>query len=87
VFAVVFLTRLYVADAVAALLNVSDLRSSVFRCAVKQRNRNHRRKIVGQPAGKKQIEAAVLVAAGCVHVSGRMPGIDRRCAINGWLIA
>ena len=76
VLAIRLLTQFDVSDAVAALFEIGDLGGSVVRRPVKHSDRNHRWEIVGESAGKEEIEAAVLVASGGVHVSGRVPGID-----------
>src|ERR1700693_921566 len=65
-----------VSDGIAALLNVGDLRGGVLGRAVEHGDGNHCRQVVGESAGKENIEAAVLVVSTVVHVSGGMPGID-----------
>ena len=82
-----FLPHFYVSDAVATLLNVGDLSGCVFRCAIKHSDGNHRRQIVGKPAGKENIETTVLVVSSVVHILGGMPGINRRSGIAGSLFA
>ena len=82
VLAVGLLAHFDVSDAIAAFLDVGDLRRRIVRRAVKHGDRNHRRKVVGQSAGEKKIEAAVLVAAAIVYVFGGVPGINRRNAIG-----
>src|SRR5580700_2601610 len=86
-FAVRLLTHFDVSDAVAAFLHVSNLGSGVIRRAIKHGDRNHRRKIVGESAGKEKVEAAVLVAARGVYVRGRVPWINRRRAVGSGFVA
>ena len=81
--AIGFLAHFYISDGVAALLNVSDLGGRIFWCAVKHRDRNHCWQVIGEPAGKENVEAAVLVVSSVVHVSGGMPGIDGGNGVSG----
>src|SRR5260370_42008099 len=84
--AVWLLTHFNVADAIAALLHVGNLRGRVVRRSVKHGDRNHRGKVVGESAGKEKVEASVLVSTGGVYICGGVPGINGRRAIGGWPI-
>ena len=81
--AVGLLSHLYISDGVTTLFNVCDLRGRIFRCAVEHGDRNHCRKIIGESAGKENIEAAVLIVSSVVHIGGGMPGIDGGNGIRG----
>ena len=60
---------------VAAFLDVRDLGGGIVGRAVQHRDRNHRGKISGEPAGEEDVEPAVLAASGGIHVLGRVPRV------------
>ena len=81
--AVGFFAHFYISDGVAAFFDVGDLGGGIFRCAVKHGDRNHCRKVIGESAGKENVEAAVLIVSSIVYVGRGMPGIDGGNGIGG----
>ena len=68
VLAVGLFTHLDIADSVAPLLEVSDLRSCIVGRAVQHSHRDHRWKIVSDSAGKERVKSCVLVKSIVSHV-------------------
>src|ERR1700730_2513688 len=79
--------HLHITEAVIALFNVGNLGRRVLWSSVEHGDRNHCGEVVRKSAGEENVEAAVLVAAGGVHVGSRVPGINGRGAIGGWSLA
>ena len=76
VLAVGFLAHFDIADRIAALLDISDLRGRIVRRAVQHGHWNHGRQIVGDAAGEEKIEARVLILSVIPYIRRRMPWID-----------
>jgi hypothetical protein len=80
ILAIAFFSHLYPSDWVPAFFQISNLIRSVLRRAEEDRDRNHRRQIVGNAAGEEKVETGLI--AGLIQIRGRVVGIGRGAV--GW---
>ena len=82
VFSVGLFSHFDVADWIAALFDVVDLRGCVLGRAIKHGDGNHGGKIVGQSAREEEIESRVLIVAAVADICCGVPGIDGRGGVS-----